>query len=215
MTAIQTTLNLTQTEKKIRDFGKLEQGWYFGEGVPPTPERIKQAIALHGAALGLGYFETDAFPGISGEVRVTIYRGKTYLEFTFESDESVTFVHEEGGEEVEYTSNLTHDQAFSKLLDSQARLWATSASYTPGTMTAGSEDSKALRSKIPQVVASPHSTENVRFRKAEPYVLICAPITQVRQVIPRSFGTSQLVRYLRMLGSTLTPAQAAIHVTET
>lgn len=215
MRTTQTTINLTQTEQKIRDFRMLPEGWHFGEGVPPSNERINQALWLHDAAIALGYAETDAFPGVSGEVRVTIYRGQTYLEFTFEANGNATFVHEEGGTEIEYTDNLTFEKAIAKLIETQMRLWATSGSYIPNTMIAGKNDFKASRLKIQPAGVSLSSTKAVRLRKAEPFARTFAPFTQPRLAIPQSSGIFHLGRYLQASGSTLTSAQAGIHVTET
>lgn len=207
--------NINQTEQKIRGFGKLAEGWHFGEGVRPSSDFINRALRLHSDALAMGYAETDAFPGVSGEIRVTIYRGRTYLEFTFEADGSVTFVHEDGGVEIEYTEHLTQHQAFQRLLKTQMRLWATSESYTRDTMIAGRHDSKVLRSKIPPTVVSLSSTKNVHFKKADPFARMFASFTQPRLAIPRFSGTFLVRHYLQTLGSTLTSAQAGIHVTET
>ncbi|MEZ4733902.1 MAG: hypothetical protein R3E79_42970 [Caldilineaceae bacterium] len=43
----------------------------------------------------LGFHETDAFPGLNGEVMVTVYQGSDYWEFTLEPTETITFVYEQ------------------------------------------------------------------------------------------------------------------------
>ena len=89
------------TEEKIRSFAALPPGWHFGQGVPPPPERVDQALRLLAAGREAGWPETDAFPGVDGEVRITFYREDGYLELTLERDGGVSVVREQNGVERE------------------------------------------------------------------------------------------------------------------
>ena len=104
------------TIDKIRRFSDLPEGWHFGEGVATPLRTIKIAVAFEHLARNMGFLETDAFPGIAGEVRIAIYQGKDYLEFTVEPDESITYVRELQKNEVEYDEDLTLADAKTKLL---------------------------------------------------------------------------------------------------
>lgn len=90
---------LSDTEQKIQNFKNLNQGWHFGEGIAPSSETIDIALGLVKEAHITGC-DVDAFPGINGEVQVTLYYDDEYLEFTVENDNSITFVHEKNGIEV-------------------------------------------------------------------------------------------------------------------
>lgn len=103
------------TENKIRSFRELPDGWHYGEGVPATEVASDGAISLSREAARLAFFETDAFPGIHGEVMFTVYAGTHYLEFTFELNGSVAFLHERDGEELDYQEDLSLSDAMVKM----------------------------------------------------------------------------------------------------
>lgn len=91
-------------EDKIKGFALLPTGWHFGEGIPPSTQRISDSVSI--ANEGMFYdFEVDAFPGIGGEVLVALYCKNEYIEFTLA--DTVTFVHEKNNEEVGYRENLS------------------------------------------------------------------------------------------------------------
>jgi len=104
--------------EKIQSFGNFTQGWSFGEGVPFAPSILLKAMQLIKTAHALGFAETDAFPGLNGEVLVTIYLEADYWEFTIEPDETVTFAYEKNDKTLIYcaflpTVNLIAHQPFS------------------------------------------------------------------------------------------------------
>lgn len=87
-------LNFDNTGQKIRDFQKFETGWHYKEGLPFSQNAISEALDLHFQILTAGFNETDAFPGLSGEIQVTAYWEDDYFEFTREANGLWTFVHE-------------------------------------------------------------------------------------------------------------------------
>src|ERR1035437_6396642 len=86
-------------QKKIESFGELKKGWHFGEGIGPSSETLRDALALHASILANGFKKTGAFPGIGGEIRITIYDESDYHEFTFEDHGTLTYLHETNGVE--------------------------------------------------------------------------------------------------------------------
>lgn len=106
------------TQKKIWSFKSLTKGWHYGEGVPFTKDLLERAIALNQDALNFGFFETDAFPGISGEIMLVIYHENQDLEFTIETNGQITFVHEIDGEEILYEESLSFEDAKTKMIPS-------------------------------------------------------------------------------------------------
>jgi len=139
------------TKDKILTFSSFEKGWHFGEGVPPTKDILQQAVGMSDR-IAISGFRSNAFPGIDGEIMVTAYHGKNYLEFTFETDGTVTFVREKEEIEVAYEEKLTFDQAKSRLNAFGAeKIWKNlSGLSTANIMTQPRESSKVSPLRILQ-----------------------------------------------------------------
>ena len=118
---------------KVKNFLRLEQGWHFGEGNPPTIECTKKASRIVERAIML-LFGVDVFPGIDGEIMVTIYYKNHYLEFIVETDETVTFIHEQDDIEIDSKENLHFSSALKKLNDFGEVIWNMSELSTLSTM---------------------------------------------------------------------------------
>ena len=159
------------TERKILGFKNLKAGWHYGEGVPFQVERLKKAVQLNQEAIRLGFFETDAFPGVSGEVRVTIYHGVYYLEFTIEATDMTTFVYEINDEEVSYEEGLTFDEAKARIRNFRKDICSLSDSSAESITTTENADFKVSPSKT-QVVKEefPSSTNPAFWSKSVPSV---------------------------------------------
>ncbi|MBM3301840.1 MAG: hypothetical protein FJY85_18050 [Deltaproteobacteria bacterium] len=138
------------TERKIKSFRGLKHGWHYGEGEPIEEEILGDAISLFREATRLAFFETDAFPGLNGEIRVTIYLHDHYLEFTVEPDRSVTFHREMAHQEVCHEEHLSLNAAKARIADFRAdRAWNTSDSSTSDIMTTIVADSRPSSSRTP------------------------------------------------------------------
>ena len=85
--------SVSDTITKITGFRDLPVGWHYGKGGPISPSFIAQALGIVRQAEALGFQEMDAFPGAEGEVRVTIYQGDEYYEFTIEANGMISFVY--------------------------------------------------------------------------------------------------------------------------
>jgi hypothetical protein len=103
------------TFEKIQSFTHLEPGWSYGEGVAFAQHTLTKATQLAKTAYTLGFQETDAFPGLNGEVMVTVYQGNEYWEFTLQPTETITFVYERDKETVSYEEGLPFEFAVSLL----------------------------------------------------------------------------------------------------
>ena len=86
--------NFSLIQNKIIDFKNLERGWCYGEGEPFNDAIINKALELHNEILEKDFIETDAFPGINGEVMLTAYYAEYYFEFTVNLDQSVSIFYE-------------------------------------------------------------------------------------------------------------------------
>ncbi|MDM8553023.1 hypothetical protein QUF72_23295 [Desulfobacterales bacterium HSG2] len=103
------------TIAKIKSFERFKPGWSFGEGSGFDENILAKAILLIITAHNFGFKETDAFPGLSSEVMVTLYLKNDHWEFTIEPDECVTFIHEKNDETIIYEEGLSFETAISKL----------------------------------------------------------------------------------------------------
>lgn len=112
-------------EKKIDSFLALEPGWHFGEGGPPSVERVEKAIKFVKDTIGLG-FDMDAFPGIAGEIHLTFYHDNTYLEVIFDIDGSISFWHDENKEEVNTEEEIEIERAKKLVLNVGESIWSLS-----------------------------------------------------------------------------------------
>lgn len=101
---------ITDTERKIESFQTKQYGWHYGEGVAFERATIDRAISLHREVLCQGSFRTNAFPGLRGQVLVTVYHGNDYLEFSVEPDGTVAFLHEVDDREIDYREKLAPEE---------------------------------------------------------------------------------------------------------
>ena len=102
------------TKKKIDSFCKLPKGWHYGEGVPASKKRIEKAHKINDFFHSYGV-NTDAFPGIEGEIQVTAYLDEYYWEVTIERDNSIVYVFEVNEVERECTEKYTWQQVRNKV----------------------------------------------------------------------------------------------------
>lgn len=165
------------TADKIKRFHGYKPGWHFGSGQPPSENNVRLALMLN-AALGEANFpRTGAFLGTGGELQVTAYLNKTFLEFTIEADGSVTFAHEESGQTEMYVEGLTFQQALDKIFECKKALWSTFASCTGSTSMNNLDALAALHSRTRQGAESPLLMKNVQSPKVMAYVLTCTTTT--------------------------------------
>ncbi len=130
-----------KTHKKILGFKSLKKGWHFGEGIPPEESRLTQSIELNREAVNLGFLRTNAFPGVDGEIRVTVYHQKHYLEFTIETDDTVTYIHEVDNQEIEYETGLSFEEAKGKIKAFREKEWNLSETSIGSILTLTCTDS--------------------------------------------------------------------------
>ena len=122
------------TTDKIFNFKTLKNGWCYGEGVTISDEVIEKAVRLEARGRFIGFRETDAFPGLNGEVSIALYFQKHYFEFTFETDSRVLFVHEKNEKTIVYNDNLTFETALKKVESLRKFLWPSSQNGLDGML---------------------------------------------------------------------------------
>ncbi len=101
--------NLAETINIMRRLARLEEGWSYGEGCAFSPQTIQAAEALAMKAAELGFESIDAFPGLSGEIQITLYAAPYYYELTVEPNPGIILWQEHNQAETfyaEYSSSL-------------------------------------------------------------------------------------------------------------
>jgi hypothetical protein len=129
------------TKEKILSFGKLTDGWNYGEGAPIAGNILEEGIKLIDVLNENDFRVTDAFPGLSGELRITAYYDSYYIEFTFEDVDNILFSLELDGEQLK-EEKLNFSHAEGKIRELRAHLCATSNSSTELTMMFNLENFK-------------------------------------------------------------------------
>ena len=91
---------------KIESYRDLPQGWHYGEGEAFSQDVIDRALALESQIRQYG-IETDAFPGLGGEVLLIAYQDNKTWDVCVEPNGTVTLTGE--------WPDLTDDQAWEML----------------------------------------------------------------------------------------------------
>lgn len=167
------------TEEKILGFHELRSGWNFGEGLPIGRARVQEALKLYRAVSALGLNESDAFPGLSGEIRVTFYSEGHYLEFTLEGDSTWTAVRETEGVEVDCSERLSFDEAVEVAKSFFALSCITSdSSLSRITGMSASTGSPVWLSGPPQTEEYPFFSQNVPSQPRAPFA--CTSLATIK-----------------------------------
>jgi hypothetical protein len=140
------------TMRKIQSFEKLALGWNYGQGGPVDPTVIRGAITVLLKFSLAGLNDTDAFPGLNGEVMVTAYEGDHYLEAILENDGSITVTYDVNDVEKFSKERMGSESALSKLQEIAGEIWNMSDFYikTFSTPTLDKIGSRVWPSEIPQ-----------------------------------------------------------------
>ena len=184
------------TEDKLRGFLGLRVGWHYGEGDALSEQTIQRALSLHAEAIAQGLYMTDAFPGLGGQVMITIYNSADYLEFVLELDGSVTYTRDRHRQEVDYRELASDLEAKRVLQSYREELWKRSASSAEScSTTLGTDASRAwlLRTLGSFPGASPLLTDAVYLRREAQSVIISEAITGESQLIRQYSGSSPQV----------------------
>lgn len=156
------------TAIKIVSFEDLPVGWHYGDGGPIAKHLTDRALYFYWFLSSLGFGETDAFPGIAGEVMVTGYRDSHYVEVIAEIDDSVSIIYEQNGTEIYDEEHLEFNEAVEllrKISDDirAGEVWNTLDFYTRNISipTPTKTASKAWHLGTPMVVAFQLSSGDV------------------------------------------------------
>jgi len=157
---------INATEKKISSFKSLPVGWHYGSGIPPSDKVLLLAGRLNSCAGLMGFEDTDVFPGIDGEIMLTVYDGDIYLEFLIEVDGLINYIREQGDKEVDSKEKISLLQAINYIVNIGISKWRLSVSSIRSTMIQGRKDSRVLRLSQVEPTKSQSSRRNVPFKPA-------------------------------------------------
>lgn len=198
---------IRRTAEKISGFKHLQYGWHYGEGAPPSEETINSALALNQEAAAVGFTRTNAFPGIEGEIQVTIYHGPAYLEFTIEPDGRIALVREHDQQEVESEENLSLSGALARIRSLKGLLWVLSESSIRSTTTQTPGLLRVWPSNPPAAMAAyPSLTKSVSETVAPLSANISSDITKVFLESRPFFGKFPTTLFRIIPGSSSNPA---------
>lgn len=119
-------MTIDKVKEKIEEFRHLSKGWHFNKGIPTHPENTSAALKFLDAAIELGFSWFNAFPGVSGDVLVSIYVNGYCFDADFKRIDNITICgdkYKEGGiflenlEELFYSEDLTFENTINKLKD--------------------------------------------------------------------------------------------------
>jgi hypothetical protein len=134
-----------QIAKKIRSFSNLRAGWHYGQGGPILEDRINKAIKIHALLKYIGFLETDAFPGVDGEILLTCYFGNHYIEILVDTAGEISIYHEKDSDVVEELKHVREAElVLSKMVGD---IWNSSGSFISNITIRGEGDLTNWRSK--------------------------------------------------------------------
>jgi hypothetical protein len=181
---------ISETIGKVREFAELQPGWYFGDGIPVSPDGQHRAIAILRFAESFGLERANAFPGSRGEVELTFYRGEAMLELTCEADNSFTIAQDEGQVQVAFRENASFSDAVAALKDfsESENIWLTSDLFI-GSITIRSERTSVVGHLISPLVSQYQSwIRDVPWKQAEQFVIIFPRTTVSKLAFPPFTG---------------------------
>ncbi len=141
---IDDTINIT--EQKIEKFASFQSGWSVHGGEPFSGSTITLAKELNSWAIRNGFFKTGAFPGIHGNILVTVYYGKHCLELEIEEGGLISITHEKDGEDIDNVESLDLEGAKKSIEKFKEKVCISSGFLTKSISTGKKSDLEASHS---------------------------------------------------------------------
>ncbi|MBF0320634.1 MAG: hypothetical protein HQL01_12615 [Nitrospirae bacterium] len=82
-----------RAEGKILLYSTYPEGWFYGQGSPPSDTVVKQAIGLLHTAQVYSLF-VDSALGVEGEIQLVVYHDNDRYQFTIAGNNGIEFLHE-------------------------------------------------------------------------------------------------------------------------
>lgn len=179
---------ISETIKKIEDFGNLPEGWRFGRGGAISQEKISEAISIMECAEAQDIVRANAFAGEDGELLLSFYIDDCAIDLTLESDGSLTYAEDKGNEQIKFVENLVLDDAYDLICQFSLNL-NTFESFTQEITIQKAVSLKASLSNHPlRIKESRLSRPLVRSRIVRVYASTLPRSIQTKQGFPKSTG---------------------------
>jgi hypothetical protein len=157
------TETLDKTELELYEFGKLPNGWDYGQGVPADHKVILLTVNIY-KFIRWRFGETYGFsstPLIDGGIQLTLDKDDDFVDIIVNTNLSLDFKQEKG-----FGSNFSiiTSQKKAQLSDILNILWLLSGSYTSKNTVSPKSDSTPFSG--PTTVVYQSSTSRVPSKKA-------------------------------------------------
>lgn len=80
-------------QKRLDEFLKLENGWNYNEGEKFDKQVLDTAKDISDYCVSIGYGDQEIFPGISGNILLSVYHGEDEIEIEIGIDENLSFMY--------------------------------------------------------------------------------------------------------------------------
>ncbi len=129
-------LSTTQYDvpEKLTSFKTLPIGWHYGLGGPISDDVIEAAAAIYRRFRLVGFSRNDFFAGASGEVLLTAYHRKHYIDVIVEPTKKFSITYEVNDSEKLFREDLEFNEINKEILEIAGKIWNISGSFTPTTM---------------------------------------------------------------------------------
>ena len=183
---------------RIHSFGRLPEGWHYGEGRNATKIAIALALCIDELFIKHNAEAVEAFPDIDGGILVSGYRGNETIEVFCGPGEYVDILHEKD-------DNVVYDrkEIFVDDIDTYLRgvAWKPKKSYDcfiPDITVDMKGASRVWRSRTPPAaevyrLSRVDAPENAAGRNVDTYLVFTTPKSLD---IPLFSGESQQIDYL-------------------
>jgi len=195
--AITSTSRTFTTEDKISSFAHLDEGWSYLEGIAFSQSTIQTSILLSRQSIAEGFLESDAFPGLNGEIILAIYSNGKCLELSVSADGFISSCLESQDGQKIRSVNISVSQAFEKL----AELKAECTSLERWTHTTTIEPASVLSVPLFKITGgSLYLTSPALLQPVETFAHISFISTAQSEELPR-YSAGSIAEYLPALAS--------------
>jgi hypothetical protein len=180
-----------RTANKIRSLRAFEDGWHYGSGAAPSEETVAECIRIHSTMIAIGLRETDAFPGIDGEILLTAYYGLHYIEVLVEIDGLVTITREINDAVISRKADLNEASCREELVRVAGDIWKPFASYIFDTSIIRGGALQAWHSRTHQKVVRSRSLNRNAYSERALAFAVTSRCTIERPRVTQSFSGRQ------------------------
>ncbi len=121
--------------QRVNEFRSLPEGWFFTKGSIFSDSILLDASVIGELLTSYDFDHVGVFPGEKGEVQLLLERAKLILEFTLESDRTISVIVEYEEQEIDHLCLDNLDNFKLWLSTSFAVLWSSFVYSIPNTTT--------------------------------------------------------------------------------